>query len=373
MKINRDNPKIIFVVHSFHISGALTQSLVLAKHFKDTGYDVLVIGKRGKYGDRLFKKCGIRTLFSDAKTPDGVRDLGFAINVKLMMCESLFSYEAFTGVSGLFPESSKVLRVHEEISEELLKKGLWQGALKIPIQEVFDRFELTIFPSNHTAEFYSQKIGHNAFSVIPITINNEDAHNVVHKKDKVFRILQLGTVYERKNPIFTLIAFEKFLSKYAPPKAELIFVGARSADKNEIDYIRKLRAEIKARKLSGKVKIVKTSMSPEKYISKASVVTLHSLSECTPTVYLEANHLGKYVVGSVVGGVSEIVKNGVNGYLFDYGDTDEQADLFGKIYEENPLSAPNKDLQKYYYDNFSNKLFFARIEESLKIFLHGRY
>ena len=162
------------------------------------------------------------------------------------------------------------------------------------------------------------------------------------------------------------------MSKYTPLKTELVFVGARNANKREINYLKKLKKEIKIRKLANRVKIIKTSLSPEKYISKASLVTLHSFSECTPTVYLEANYLGKYVVASAVGGVSEIVKNGVNGYLFNYGDTNEQASLFGRVYRENTLNVPNQNLRNYYFDNFSNELFFKKIEEKFKKLLHER-
>lgn len=369
MKIKSDNPKVIFVIHSFNINGVLTQSLILSGYFKNRGYDVLVIGNKGKYGDKLFKKCGIKTLFKNNSTLNEIQHLDFVTNVKLIICESIFSYDMFLGISKLLPKAFKVLRVHEEVNEELLKKNLWQYKTESDIQEIFNQFALTIFPSNHTADFYSKKIGNNKFSVILITLN-EDIKKVTCKNDQVFRVLQLGTVYQRKNPIFTLIAFEKFLLKYNPPKAELIFVGARGANKSEIDYIMRLKTEIRIRKLDSKVKIVRTTLLPEKYICKASLITLHSYSECTPTVYLEANYLGKYVVASEVGGVNEVVKNNINGYLFDYGDIDEQANLFGKVYEKDSLSIFNQSLQDYYYENFSNKIFFKKIEDTFKKILY---
>lgn len=359
--------RIIFIIHSFHINGVLTQCLVLSRYLKSVGYDVVVIGKKGKYGDRLFRKYGIKTLFEDGGIVNKIHSSNLVSNTELIFCESLFSYNTLIKLSGVFRATTKVLRVHEEINEELIKKNLWQNTFTDNLQEVFKQFDLTIFPSKHTADFYSEQIKQNKLSIIPITIN-EDIVNHRHSKDGIFRVLQLGTIYERKNPIFTLIAFEKFLNSHdlQKIKAELIFVGARNANKNEISYLKKLRAKITARGLTRKVKLLDTSLSPEKYISKASLITLHSVSECTPTVYLEANYLGKPVVASDVGGVREIVEDGINGYLFKYGDIEKQAELFYRIYKRGTQNMPRASLLAYYKKHFSNKRILHKILKNIE-------
>jgi len=364
MKSN--TPKVILIIHSFNISGVLTQALVLARYLKNTGHEIIVLGKHGKYGETLFEKYGIKTIAQKSNSFDIIPNL---TNVKLIVCESIFSYTTFKHVSELHPTAATLLRVHEEVSQEFLKQNLWQSTFDEKLDEVFDHFDLTIFPSAHTCKFYSKEIGTNKFSIIPITIN-EDLGDISYRKNKIFRILQLGTVYQRKNPILTLVAFEKFLLKHNQAKAELIFVGARSANQNEKNYIKLLKSEVRKRKLNKYVKIVNTTTSPKKYISQASLITLHSSSECTPTVFLEANYLGKSVVASDVGGVKEIVQDGVNGYLFQYCDTNKQADLFSNLYKENPFGIPNQHLRNYYRNRFSNGLFFQKLKESTENLLH---
>ncbi len=359
-------PKIVLVIYSFTINGVLTQTLVLARYFKNIGYEVIVLGQKGKHGEMLLKKYGIKTIAQKSNSFDKIPEL---INVKLIVCESIFSYTTFKHVSELHPTAATLLRVHEEISQEFLRQNLWQSTFEEKLDEVFGHFDLTIFPSAHTHQFYSKEIGTNKFSIIPITIN-EDLGDISYRKNKTFQILQLGTVYQRKNPLLTLIAFEKFLFTHNPLKTELIFVGARNANLTEKNYLKLLKSEVRKRKLNKYVKIIQTTTSPQKYISQASLITLHSLSECTPTVFLEANYLGKFVVTSEVGGVNEIVQDGANGYLFQYGDTNKQADLFGKLYTENPFGTPSQHLRDYYCDHFSNRLFFQKLKENTKDLLH---
>ncbi|MGC2236785.1 MAG: glycosyltransferase family 4 protein [Pyrinomonadaceae bacterium] len=358
---------IILIIHSFNISGVLTQSLILSRYLKSIGYDVLIIGKKGKYGETIFRKHGFKTFRLSSKLIDHIQNSNFYSsldsNVKMIICESIFSYSTFIKIFPFFPKSTTLLRVHEEINEGLLKRNLWQSESDVNIRQIFNQFQLILFPSTHTANFYSKEIGKNKFYVVPITIN-EDMPIKEYKRDKIFRILQLGTVYERKNPILTLIAFEIFLTDYSPNSAQLLFVGARGANPRERAYINELKSEIVKRKLDNKVRIIKTNISPEKYISRASLVTLHSVSECTPTVFLEANYLGIKVASANVGGISEIVKHGINGYLFEFGDCKAQAEIFGKAY----LAFLHKEsksshLSTYYLDNFSNSHFFNRIKE----------
>jgi glycosyltransferase involved in cell wall biosynthesis len=263
-----------------------------------------------------------------------------------------------------------MLRVHEEVNDDLLAQGLWQYSIQRDLAEIFPEFDLVIFPSEHTKRFYeslARRMTHGQrWLVIPNTINEEMTASGagIHNG---FRVLQLGSVSQRKNPLLTLTAFELFLDCYKPSNVELLFVGCRNANTRERDYVRLLRKEINAKNLAPYVKITPTHLFPGKDIFEASAVTLHSSSECSPTVFLEANFFGKNVIGPNIGGIAEIVTESVNGHLFEYGDCSAQARLIGQLYEQRqslPTSIPR--ITEYYYSRFSNTLFFERIDAAIE-------
>lgn len=71
----------------------------------------------------------------------------------------------------------------------------------------------------------------------------------------------------------------------------------------------------------------KLSLEETKDIMKnCYCLVLPSLSEGLPRVLMEAQALGKPVIGSRVGGIPELIKGGKNGFLFEAGDSNGLAE-----------------------------------------------
>lgn len=88
------------------------------------------------------------------------------------------------------------------------------------------------------------------------------------------------------------------------------------------DNLSKLGFEISRRSLSKSINLVEYCERvdvPDVYAS-SDVIVVPSLYDNFPTVCLEALSAGKPVIGSNVGGIPEIVDDGVNGLLFKPGD-----------------------------------------------------
>lgn len=361
--------RAIIALHSFNISGVLTQSLICAKYLSTKGYEVLVVGREGRHGESLFRREGIKTFVQQSRSLHQAlketRD-----NASIVICESIFAEGVFTPLARALPRATKVLRVHEEVSNDLLERGLWQYSVRRDFGEIFSEFALVICPSEHTKAFYepvARRLNHlQRWLVIPNTVN-EEMTGGNGELCKRFRVLQLGTVSQRKNPLLTLIAFEIFLQSHKPTNAELVFVGYRNANNRERECLTSLRREIRARRLVPYVKVRPTHLIPSKDLFEASAVTLHSSSECSPTVFLEAGFFGKTVIGPNVGGIAEIVAENVNGHLFDYGNCAEQAKLIGSLYEQrDSLPAKIPSIKEHYYSHFSNRLFFERMDTAFE-------
>jgi glycosyltransferase involved in cell wall biosynthesis len=71
-----------------------------------------------------------------------------------------------------------------------------------------------------------------------------------------------------------------------------------------------------------------------KYYSAADLVVYPSRQEIFGIVLLEANACGKPVIGSNILGPSEIIKNGYNGFKFDFRNLDKVSDLISELLED---------------------------------------
>jgi glycosyltransferase involved in cell wall biosynthesis len=66
------------------------------------------------------------------------------------------------------------------------------------------------------------------------------------------------------------------------------------------------------------------------------IFALTSETESFPNALLEAMATGRCVVASNVGGVPELVRDGVNGLLFDAGNAEQLADRIAQLTADSP-------------------------------------
>jgi len=91
-----------------------------------------------------------------------------------------------------------------------------------------------------------------------------------------------------------------------------------------------LEAQVERLALKGMVHFAGYTKTPGDYVTVADVLVLPSRSEGIPNAVLEAMAIGKPVVASAVGGVPEIIEDGVSGRLVP----PERADLLAKAMAE---------------------------------------
>ena len=68
-----------------------------------------------------------------------------------------------------------------------------------------------------------------------------------------------------------------------------------------------------------------------KIFSQIDLLVMSSIGENYPFILREALYAGVPVIASAIAGVPEIVKEGVNGFLYPPGDTDSLTNLFSEI------------------------------------------
>ncbi len=111
--------------------------------------------------------------------------------------------------------------------------------------------------------------------------------------------------------------------------ARLKIVGSGPEAKNYLELIKK-------HKLGDRVELVgpKYGQELQNLIRRARAVVVPSLwNENWPFSVLEAMALGKIVIGSRVGGISEMLRDGKDGLLFERGNSAELSRLIDEVYQ----------------------------------------
>ncbi len=133
----------------------------------------------------------------------------------------------------------------------------------------------------------------------------------------------------QKNPLDFIRAAAIIMGKH--PKARFILVG---------DGILRSRIErlIEKEKLTGKVLLLGWRRDIHQLIPIFDVIVLTSLWEGLPIALLEAMAQAKPIVAYDVGGIKEILSNGVNGYLVRAGDVNGLTEKINSLLREKNLS-----------------------------------
>lgn len=135
-------------------------------------------------------------------------------------------------------------------------------------------------------------------------------------------ILYAGVLTPLKGIHHLVKAFVPIAEEF--PNAQLLIVGK---DENRT-YAADLRQQIKERGLTDRVRHLGPQLQPDLAIlmGRASVLVLPSMSEGLGRVIIEAMATGTPVIGSRVGGIPELIQNGVTGFLVPPGDENALAE-----------------------------------------------
>ncbi len=123
--------------------------------------------------------------------------------------------------------------------------------------------------------------------------------------------------------------------------------------------------KINSLSLNTRVKLAGYKSGEELYdiIRKSKFVVLPSeWYENAPYSVLEAMALGKPVVGSNIGGIPEMVTDGINGYVFSSGDSEELAKVIEQLYfDDIKLSQMGKQSRKIVESKFNSEVYYSEI------------
>lgn len=136
------------------------------------------------------------------------------------------------------------------------------------------------------------------------------------------KILYAGVLTYLKGVAHLVNAFASIAQDF--PQTELMIIG-REDDKA---YATQLKAQVRKLGLESQVQFMPQldQQTLAKYMSQASVFVLPSLSEGLGRVVIEAMATGVAAIASNVGGIPDLVQEGINGFLVPPGDEKALAD-----------------------------------------------
>lgn len=149
----------------------------------------------------------------------------------------------------------------------------------------------------------------------PVTPPNE----IVREKQTDFTIVSVGRLEIVKNQQLLIRAMKNLKNQ----NVKLILVGDGRERKNLENLISSLN-------LTGRVTITGFIPDPERYLAKADLFVLPSLSEGFGIAVVEGMLLGVPCLCSNVGGIPEFIDDGNTGWLFD---VEKEKDLENKLNE----------------------------------------
>lgn len=152
------------------------------------------------------------------------------------------------------------------------------------------------------------------------------------RSDYSSRILFIGVLNSNKRPDMVARAFASICHKH--PGAELVIAGV---DGNVAEALREFIAD---RNLTENIRLTGPLKRDEvmRELSQARCLALASRMDTSPNVITEAHAAGLPVVATRTGGISEMVEDGIDGFLVDLNDEEAMADRMDRLLADRNLA-----------------------------------
>ncbi|ACF45413.1 glycosyl transferase group 1 [Prosthecochloris aestuarii DSM 271] len=151
------------------------------------------------------------------------------------------------------------------------------------------------------------------------------------KSCETFTVSAMGRLDSNKGFDFLLKSFARLLKNRTDIDARLIIIGDGPLKNNYAKLARTLD-------IAQNVRFCGYLSDPYPELLESDVYVSSSISEGLSIALLEAMYLANAPISTLAGGgVREIIKNGTNGFLVDFGDEQALADILYRLYSDRIL------------------------------------
>jgi len=166
---------------------------------------------------------------------------------------------------------------------------------------------------------------------IKVIYNGLDTEEIDRRKDEPcikpfpFTIGALGRITRNKGFDYLIRSFAIFLKNNPHADAGIAIMG-EGADQQEFESLAS-RLDVAER-----VRFTGFVANPYPMLQKCDIFAMTSTNEGLSNALLEAMYLGCAPVSTFAGGVREVIDEGSNGFLVEYGDEEHLASLIERLY-----------------------------------------
>lgn len=179
-------------------------------------------------------------------------------------------------------------------------------------------------------------------------------YNLPSDKNILFSV---GSLKSIKNPIVLLNAFISIGREYIEEKKLLLIFAGDGDLKGEMKKVVLEHNFYNYVKILGAIPFTDIS----NIYKIGNIFIMNSIYEGTPISMLEAMYNKKMILGTNVQGINSIIKNGINGLLYDYNNQNELKDKIVRIIENNfDIGTMTKNAFEYYQNNYSNEIMISK-------------
>ena len=327
-RMNLIGKKLIIYIGTLQSGGAERVVSEISSMYADHFYEVAILHYYDapvfyKIDSRVRIECVERITGTTNKLKNAIWLRKFVLKEKPdVFLSFLMPFNMMSIVSLAFVGTKIVVCERQDPSDiktrllRLLRNLLYHFSSRIEVQ--------TLKGKNYFSESLQKKI-----VVIPNPnhINAEERDTAVNS-NKEHRVVIVGRLIPLKNHKMLINAFSKVYKSH--PEYRLDIYG-------EGEMIDSIKEQIKAQELDGVVNLCGRTNDVPAVLATARIFVLCSNVEGMPNALMEAVALGIPSISTNVSGVSDIIDDGVNGFVIPVGDENALEDRLRRLMESEEL------------------------------------
>ena len=244
-------------------------------------------------------------------------------------------------------------------SKRNIRTFLQEKAIATIIKKINKNRGVVVGVSNHTSEYY----GRLTKTKLNTIYNGCACAKYAKEENDNFCFCHVGDISVNKGWNIEIEVFNRLILENKYTKLKFLFAGRLcNYTKKEInDILRKYKLSKEEAEYLGIVKNVQKDV-----LSKSDVLILMSKSEGLPMCIIEAFSMGIPVIATGVGGIPEIVKDNINGYIVERNSESLYAKANELLKNKELLKTMKSNALRTYNEKFTDIIMNKKYEEEYK-------